>query len=308
MSRPVLAVHLGAGEWNIDEEMKVKIKQLITQSLEEGYKAGLTGSGVDMVVKAIEILEDSGLVNAGVGSIVDLSGAISMDAGIMYSRYAKAGAVAYVKYPKNPILLARYVMELTDHVILAGEAADKLAEKIGLEKHPGPLDRVMRRYRETMAKIRLGHVDGLRYINSVNLWIKLGFLDTVGAVARDSSGEFAAGVSTGGVFLKMPGRVGDSAIPGAGFYANSCGAAAATGIGEYILLSLLTYNVVQDICRGSDVVRAVGKSLKVMTERYGPGTAGLIAVDVSGKVYGACNTKAMPWGYIDEDGKIRIFV
>lgn len=302
----VLAVHLGAGEWDINEDMRKRIRDLIVQALEEGYKAGLSGSGVDMVVKAIEILEDSGIVNAGLGSTVDLSGSISMDAGIMYSGYNKAGAVAYVKYPKNPIKLARYVMENTDHVILVGEPADFLAAKLGLERHPGPLENIVRRYKETIIKIKHGVIGRKVYERSIRLWMQLGFLDTVGAIARDRYNELAAAVSTGGIFLKMPGRIGDSAIPGAGFYANKCGAAAATGIGEFILMSLLTFSIVQEICNSVDVVTAVNKWLKLITDTYGIGTAGTIAMDNRGNIYGNYNTKAMPWGYIDKDKNIYI--
>jgi len=305
---PILAVHLGAGDWSIDNGLKNRLEKLVRDALEEGYRAGLTGSGIDMVVNAISVLEDSGLVNAGLGSTVDISGNISMDAGIMYSGNSKAGAVAYVKYPRNPIRLARYVLENTDHVLIVGDAADTLAMKLGLEKHPGPLERAMKRYSEIVEKIRKGVIERRFYENSIKLWIKLGFLDTVGAIAKDKSNEFAAATSTGGVFLKLPGRVGDSPIPGAGFYAKRCGAAAATGIGEYIIMSFLSFKVVNDICSGIVVKEAVDHAIALISNNYGMGTVGVIAMDKDGNIYGNHNTKAMPWGYIDSNKKLHIFV
>ncbi|MEM4942600.1 MAG: isoaspartyl peptidase/L-asparaginase [Ignisphaera sp.] len=305
---PILAVHLGAGDWSIDNDLKNRLVRLIRDALEEGYKAGLIGSSIDMVVEAISVLEDSGLVNAGLGSTVDISGNISMDAGIMYSGNNKAGAVAYVKYPRNPIRLARYVLENTDHVLIVGDAADTLAIKLGLEKHPGPLESVMKRYNEIIKKIEKGTIERRFYENSIKLWIKLGFLDTVGAIAKDKSNEFAAATSTGGVFLKLPGRVGDSSIPGAGFYAKKCGAAAATGIGEYIIMSFLSLRVVNDICNGIAVKEAVDNAIALISSSYGIDTVGIIAMDRNGNVYGNHNTKAMPWGYIDSDKGFHIFV
>uniref|UniRef100_A0A7C4H845 Plant-type L-asparaginase n=1 Tax=Ignisphaera aggregans TaxID=334771 RepID=A0A7C4H845_9CREN len=305
---PILAVHLGAGDWSIDNDLKNRLVRLIRDALEEGYKAGLIGSSIDMVVEAISVLEDSGLVNAGLGSTVDISGNISMDAGIMYSGNNKAGAVAYVKYPRNPIRLARYVLENTDHVLIVGDAADTLAIKLGLEKHPGPLESVMKRYNEIIKKIEKGTIERRFYENSIKLWIKLGFLDTVGAIAKDKSNEFAAATSTGGVFLKLPGRVGDSSILGAGFYAKKCGAAAATGIGEYIIMSFLSLRVVNDICNGIVVKEAVDNAIALISSSYGIDTVGIIAMDRNGNVYGNHNTKAMPWGYIDSDKEFHIFV
>lgn len=307
MTKVVLAVHLGAGGWNIDINNKDILRNIIAQAIDEGYREGLTGSAVDIVVRAIEILEDSGIVNAGRGSTVDLSGSISMDAGIMYSGYGKAGAVAYVRYPKNPIKLARYILENTDHVILAGDAADNLALKIGLEKHLGPSETIIKKYNDAINKIKQGLFSNNVFRKSISLWKQLEFSDTVGAIAMDNSNEFAAGVSTGGIFLKMPGRVGDSAIPGAGFYANKCGAAVATGIGEFIIMTLLTFRVVTELCN-SKIDNVINKSLRLITDKYGTGTAGIIAIDINGNIYGDHNTKMMPWGFIDKNRKIHIFV
>ena len=300
--RVVLAVHGGAGNWRVDATTLAAVKMAIKQALEEGFKAYHSGSSLDMVVAAVEVLENSGVFNAGIGSVVDLSGSISMDAGVMYRR--RAGAVAYVKYPKNPIKLARFVLEKTDHVIIAGDAADNIAKKIGLEPHPGPSKKVLELYKDYLNKIVKGEAKSIPYPKSLAAWLSLG--DTVGAVALDRNGDLAAGVSTGGVFLKMPGRVGDSPIPGAGFYANECGAAAATGVGEYIILTHATFRIVEDICKGKDVQEAVGNVLESIGNVYGSGVAGFIALDRFGRVAGLYNTHAMPWGFITESGELHI--
>ncbi|MEM0026438.1 MAG: isoaspartyl peptidase/L-asparaginase [Ignisphaera sp.] len=300
--RVVLAVHGGAGSWRVDMATLEMVRRVIKQALEEGFKAYHSGSSLDMVVSAVEVLESSGVFNAGVGSVVDLSGSVSMDAGVMYR--GKAGAVAYVKYPRNPIKLARFVLEKTDHVIIVGDAADKIAKKIGLEPHPGPSEKVLKLYKDYLNRIVKGEAKSVPYPRSLATWLSLG--DTVGAVALDKNGDLAAAVSTGGVFLKMPGRVGDSPIPGAGFYANECGAAAATGVGEYIMLTNATFRIVEDICRGKDVEEAVASILKVIDSVYGSGVAGFIALDRFGMVAGLYNTHAMPWGFITESGELHI--
>ncbi|MCX8209092.1 MAG: isoaspartyl peptidase/L-asparaginase, partial [Sulfolobales archaeon] len=237
VSTPAIAIHVGAGRWVLDSESMKQVRDLMTTSLDNGLRVGRSGSALDMVVEAVKILEDSGLVNAGTGSTVDISGSVSMDAGVMYSKLGRAGAVAYVKYPRNPVVLAKYVLEYTDHVLIAGDAADRLAEKLGLDRHPGVSERVRRTYEDAVRKIQSGETPQKFYSKSLELWLKLfGLGDTVGAVAVDSEGELASATSTGGVFLKMPGRVGDSPIAGAGFYASRCGATSATGIGEFIIL------------------------------------------------------------------------
>jgi beta-aspartyl-peptidase (threonine type) len=300
MKTPILVIHGGAGSWHIDSGFLDEIKKALVNALVNGFELGYDGSTLDMVIEAVRTLEDSGVFNAGIGSTVDLSGNISMDAGIMFDD--KAGAVGYVKYPKNPVLLARYVYEYTDHILIVGSAADELAKKFNLAPHPGPTKRWIKLYREYMEKIKQGEKVTTYYGKSLKLWMNIG--DTVGAVALDKNGKLAAAVSTGGVFLKLPGRIGDSPIPGAGFYANKCGAAVSTGVGEYIISTYLALRTVDEICRDIDVATASKKALESLTNRFGANTAGIIAIDRDGNLYAIYNTEAMPWGYIDGDGNI----
>lgn len=303
MGSPAVAVHVGAGRWNREPEQVRQVVELIHSSLDAGMRAGATGSSLDMVVEAVRVLEDSGIVNAGAGSTVDLSGSVSMDAGVMYSKTGRAGAVAYVRYTRNPVALARFVLEQTDHVLVVGEAADRLAERLGLPRHPGVSERVRRLYEEAVRKIRAGEVPQRFYSRSLGVWLKLfGIGDTVGAVAVDREGELAAATSTGGVFLKMPGRVGDSPIVGAGFYASRCGAASATGIGEFIILYGLSRKAVDSLCAGGDPTATSEEVLRDFTERYGGDTLGFILMDRSGRAHGSYNTQAMPWGYASREG------
>jgi len=293
--RGVLVVHAGAGTWrNVDEEI---IRKVLSDALKRGadvLESG--GSALDAVVEATISLEDSGVLNAGLGSVPDLTGKVSMDAGVMDGWSSRTGAVAAVTYPKNPVLLARKVLELTDHVLLAGSAADELAARLGLPKHPGPSERVRKRYEEVLKKASSG--DAV-FRKSFELAKKLGYLDTVGAVALDREGKLAAAVSTGGVILKFPGRVGDSAIPGAGFFANKHGAAVATGIGETIMMSMLSLKVVNLISEGYLADTAARLAIQYHTSAHGRDTAGLIVLDYRGNAYGAYNTQAMPWGYVE---------
>ncbi len=295
--RPVIAVHVGAGTWKY-----LKVDDVIN-AISDALKAGIRaiasgGSAVDAVVKSVMVLEDSGLFNAGLGSVVDLAGGVSMDAGVMDGWSGSIGAVASVTYPKNPVLLARKVMELTDHVIIAGSGGDELARRLGLEKHPGPSQEVLKRFRELLRRAKEGKV---RFRKSYELALRLGIVstaDTVGAVALDKEGRLAAAVSTGGVIMKFPGRVGDSAVPGAGFYASRSAAAVATGVGEVIIKSFLTLKAVSKVESGLSVMRAAEEAIEELSKVYGNDNAGLIIIDSEGNAWGAYNTRAMPWGFL----------
>jgi beta-aspartyl-peptidase (threonine type) len=287
--KPVVVVHGGAGIWRgLDLDMGAVVKTL-KEAVMIGLDVSRSGSCLDMVVEAIAFLEDSGLFNAGVGSVLDYVGGVSMDAGVMISS-GRAGGVAAVTYPRNPIRLARIVAEKTPHIIMAGPRADELAAKLGLEKHPGPHWRSVERWKTA----RLKPPQSTWIARRIESAKALGY-DTVGAVALDSNGCLAAGASTGGVLLKLPGRVGDSCIPGAGFYANGKVAASATGIGETIIMSMSSLRLAQ-LYEIVGVLRdAVELTVREHTMRWGPGTLGLIALSSRGEVEASYNTEAMPW-------------
>jgi len=225
--RPVVAVHGGAGRWEVDEERRRAALKALREAVEAGLTAAERGDAVDAVVAAVEHMEKSGVFNAGYGAVYAVDGRAYLDAGVMDGRSGRAGAVAAVEAVKSAVRLARFVMEHTDHVIVAGEGARLLAAKAGLldTYHKFFSEEKNRRFREVLEEARRGN---WRYKKVVEL-----AGDTVGAVALDRDGNLAAATSTGGVWLKWPGRVGDSPIPGAGYYAeNGVGAFSATGIGE----------------------------------------------------------------------------
>ncbi len=288
-----IAVHGGAGRWNVPEDIKKKAMDVLREAVDVGYDVlARGGSAIDAVVEAITVLEDSGIFNAGTGSVLNVLGFIEMDAGLCTSD-GRVGAVCCVKYPKNPIRLARIVMEMTDHVLVCGEGADRLARAVGLEPHPGPTDFIKRRFEELKS-----------HINAIPYWKKLRNVlpllergDTVGAVAIDNNGLLAAAASTGGVWLKLPGRVGDSPIYGAGFYASTNCAACATGLGETIVKSMACSNIVKLVDSGIELEEACRLVISKHSEIFGKGTIGILAMDRSGKAIAMHNTELMPYAW-----------
>jgi asparaginase (EC 3.5.1.1) len=298
--RPVVAVHGGAGRWGVDEERRRAALKALRDAVEAGLTAAERGDAVDAVVAAVEHMEKSGVFNAGYGAVYAIDGRAYLDAGVMDGRSGRAGAVAAVEAVKSAVRLARFVMEYTDHVIVAGEGARLLAAKAGLLNtyHKFFSEEKNRRFREVLEEARRGN---WRYKKVVEL-----AGDTVGAVALDREGNLAAATSTGGVWLKWPGRVGDSPIPGAGYYAeNGVGAFSATGIGEVIILSLLSYRARNELLKTGDVAQAVKNAVQQVTAVHGPDTAGLIGLDAGGNPAYTYNTKAMARGW-GKQGEIYV--
>ncbi len=304
---PAIIVHGGAGRWSIVFELAEEKGLDITEetvidgvrdAAMAGYKVLKTGgSAVDAVTEAIAVMEGSGIFNAGVASALSASGEILMDAGIMDGSTRLAIGVLCLKYPKHPIRLARILLGKTSHTILGCEYADRLAEKYGLEKHPGPHPRAIAMHE--WAKKMLEENREETYTANKELLEKLGLIaDTVGAVAIDKKGNIAAGVSTGGTNYKIPGRIGDSPIPGAGYYAlNNVGGAAATGLGEAIILTSLTTRIINNLEEGQDPYTAGRKALETLEKLTG-GKAGAIILDKNGQHAAVYNTEAMPWALV----------
>ncbi len=297
MPRPAIIVHGGAGRIrgeNIDARLK-----FLREAADRGFEI-LTGGGsaLDAVVEAVVVLEDSGVFNAGLGSCLTFDGSVEMDAGVMDCE-GKIGAVAAVRRVKNPVLLARKVMELTDHALMVGEGAERLASALGLAVSEGLLvtPEKLRRLEELKAKWLKGEdFTWLRKLRT--LLQEYPFLGTVGAAAVDANGCVAAATSTGGYWLKLRGRVGDSPIPGAGFYAlKNVGACSATGIGEAIIKSMLCLNVCEYMKAGLSAEEAASRAVEHMGATLGRGLAGVIAVGANGDVGYAFNTEAMLVGF-----------
>lgn len=292
----VIAVHGGAGFWG-DREIDEVVEKL-KKAVEIGLSVADRGC-IDMVVEAVAYLEDTGIFNAGIGSALDYLGGLSMDAGLMVSS-GRAAGVAAVRYPRNPIRLAEIVLKETPHVLMVGQWADELAQKKGLERHPGPSLQAIERWRALRESQHHHWIKA--YVETAK---RLGY-DTVGAVSIDDSGCLAAAASTGGVFLKLPGRVGDSPIPGAGFYATDLIASSATGIGETIIMSMVTLRASVLYSIYGDLAKTLHDVVNEHTLRWGPGTLGIISLTRSGEVGGCYNSEAMPWAWGSSNGSIEV--
>jgi beta-aspartyl-peptidase (threonine type) len=314
-------VHGGAGPDKIIKSSKhgQEISKAVENSVSAGYDF-LSGGGdaVDAVESAVASMEDSGLFNAGIGSCLTLDKRIEMDASIMAGKDLAAGSVGMVQNIQNPIKLARKVMENTDHVILVSDGAYKLAEVLnfGIGASLIPTEQKLKTYdtlREKLKKTWTKNYELLlpSYLGKSdnNKNDKQRHFGTVGAVAIDRNANVASAVSTGGRWLKMHGRVGDSAIIGAGIYAdNGSGAASATGIGELIIrLCLSKYTC--DLLKGHNPSQSTKKAIDLLTKRFEPNSGGIIAVDAKKGRFGMSkNTRSMPVALKNSNnkGKTRI--
>ena len=293
-----IAVHGGAGVMkNLSENQKQKIEEQITKTLTEAFKIiEQGGTSMDAVEFAVSEFEDSPLFNAGRGSVYNSEEVQEMDASIMSGKNRSAGAVASVRSIKNPIKVARKVADLTEHVMLIGEGAEKFAEQIGEEivsKDYFYSEKNLKRLRKAKNK-------------STNLNLIQDKIGTVGAVAIDKYGNIAAATSTGGMTNKMPGRVGDSPIIGSGTWAqnNVCGVSS-TGHGEFFI----KYQVAKEVCTrieylNKSIIEASQEIIDELEqiEAYG----GIIAIDYDANIAMPFNTDGMIRGGITNKRKIFV--
>ena len=281
---------------------KEEIKKSLQSSIASGFDLLKKGkSAVDSVEASVAVMEDSGAFNAGVGSCLTIDKKAEMDASIMDGRDLSAGSVGMVQGVQNPIKLARQVMERTDHVMIVSDGALKLAEllNINIRQHE-PSQKIIDKFnnlkRSASNKWEKNNDLITNSLNNHSLDQDHG---TVGAVAIDRDGNVAAGVSTGGRWLKMNGRIGDSAIIGGGFYAdNRLGAACATGNGEFIMRSCLC-KYACDQMQFKNALFSGKKSIASLTKRFGKNTGGIITVDTKGHFGIAFNTNYMPVAFIN---------
>jgi len=302
-----LAIHGGAG---------TIARSGMTPEREGEYRAGLEraltagseilkrgGSSVDAVEAAVRALEDDPHFNAGRGAVFTNAGTNEMDAAIMDGTTLKAGAVSNLRHIKNPISLARLVMEKSPHLFLAGEGAEAFARQNGVEILPDQKYFYTEERWQALQKIKAnekGGAGGKQFI--ITDEDRHG---TVGAVALDKNGNLAAATSTGGTTNKVAGRVGDSPVIGAGTYANGICAISATGDGEYFIRATVARDVAALMeYRGMKLAEAAQAALNKVAKLGGNG--GLIAIDREGNVTLPFNTSGMYRGYVDPDGKFVI--
>ncbi|GAA4450134.1 beta-aspartyl-peptidase [Nibrella saemangeumensis] len=289
-----IAVHGGAGVMNRSElspDKEKAIHQSLADAVEAGYQVlAKGGPALDAVEQAVRVLEDAEHFNAGRGSVFTSDERHEMDASIMDGKTLKAGAVAGVKNVRNPITLARTVMDKSDYVLLMAPGAEDFARQHNLPFEPDEYFFTQQRYQE-LKKKQSGEGDSRK-------------IGTVGAVALDQAGNVAAATSTGGMTNKTFGRLGDSPVIGAGTYANNQACAVScTGDGEYFIRAVAAYDVyclmvykglsLQEACR---VV--VHEKLKAIE-----GDGGLIAVDRAGNLELAFNSEGMYRGWRNDRGE-----
>jgi beta-aspartyl-peptidase (threonine type) len=257
-----------------------------------------SASSLEAVLAAMRVLEASGTFNAGAGACLDEDGEATLDAAVMRGRDRAAGAVGACRATVHPTDVARALLEEGRHVLLVGEGADRRARRLGLPPLPAP---DAKRF-DMWAKLTGRHVtrpEDLATVGAPEDQSKIvdaddDASDTVGAVALDAQGRLAGAVSTGGLWLKARGRVGDSAIPGAGVFAcDDLGAAAsATGIGERMIRAV-TCKLACDLAQKDGAQVAATRAVDDLARRFGPDTGGLIVVDRHGRVGAAFNTHGM---------------
>ncbi len=304
MNKLALAIHGGAG---------TILRSSMTPELEAEYRVGLEkamnvgweilsngGSSLDAVESTIVELENFPLFNAGKGSVFNHDGKNELDASIMDGKNLKAGAVAFVRNVKNPIKLARLVMEKTGHVLLAGDGAIEFAEEMGVELEDDFYFYTKQRWDQLEEAIAAGRVE---LDHAASFPPAKG---TVGAVACDVNGDLAAATSTGGMTNKRFGRVGDTPIIGSGTYAdNKTCAVSCTGHGEFFMLAVTAYDVAARMkYKGLGLIEAARECIEFLTQIGGEG--GLIAVDALGNVTLPFNSDGMYRGHITADGRSAV--
>jgi L-asparaginase / beta-aspartyl-peptidase len=280
-AKPAVIVHGGAGPIR-DDSLPERLDGCKAAALAAWDILAQKGSALDAAEAAVMVLEDNPLFNAGTGSTLNQIGKVEMDAAIMDGDLLRVGAVAALQRIKNPIKLARRVMEDGRHVILAGEGALMFAREIGFPEC-SPESLVVERERKRWAE-------------------KHG---TVGCVVLDANGKIAVATSTGGIFNKLPGRIGDSPLPGCGTYADDRGGVSCTGLGEAIIRVVLAKTAIDFLAEGIDPNAAARKSLELLEAKTGA-QAGLIMIDCHGRIGYARNTTHMPVCFIEDNQSIAL--
>jgi len=304
--RTALVIHGGAGTMSrvdLTPELELEIRAALDTALDAGnavLKDG--GSALDAVSAAVVVMEDSPHFNAGKGAVFNADGVNELDASIMDGATLKAGAVAGLHRVKNPIRLARAVMEQSKHVMLIGDGAETFAKSVGIELVDPKYFHTEHRW-EALQKAKAEEKTGA----SVTL-PSSAYFGTVGALALDAQGRLAAATSTGGMTNKRWGRVGDAPIIGAGTYANAQCAVSGTGWGEFFI----RLNVAHDICarvayRGDSIAAAAEEVIMKRVPELG-GDGGVIALDARGNIATPFNTSGMYRAWIKPDGTRAIAI
>lgn len=277
-AQPIILIHGGAGfitANSLAEEDQESYRKSLQSIVDSGYHWLENGiAGDEVVARVIMLMESDSLYNSGVGAVVNARGFAELDASIMRGSDLQAGAISGVHHIEHPILLAKYVMDSSAHVMLSGQGAEEFGYSLGLDSVPNDIFITSKRRVQYRKAVEDKH-------------------GTVGAVVLDSYGNLAAGTSTGGMMMKEYGRIGDSPIIGAGTYADNNGCAVScTGHGEYFIRHSIASQLSFRVQSGEPLDRAA-HSLLFETLNVDHGAGGLIAIDINGNYSMPFNTAGM---------------
>ena len=298
--KPILVIHGGAGVERAD--MSAQDIQAARKALEEALRAGHAQlkagkPAVDAVAATITVLEDAPMFNAGRGAVFTHDGKNELDSSIMDGATGKAGSVAGVHRVKNPIQLARLVMDKSKHVMMVGDGAETFATEQGVTLVDPSYFRTEKRWQQLQKALK-EEASGQAHSNLETAK----HFGTVGALALDAQGHLAAGTSTGGLTNKRYGRVGDSPVIGAGTYADTKCAVSGTGWGEFYLRSVAAFNICARVrFAGQDIASAAKTVINEEIPKAG-GDGGAIALSADGTAVFPFNTEGMYRGWIGADG------
>ena len=300
-----LIVHGGAGSWrpgSDDDAIRGTTAAVVAgrKILEAG------GSALDAAIAASVVLEDNPIFNAGTGAVLNFDGFVEFDACVMLSDASQIGAVSGLQRVKNPILVARQVMTETDHVMLTGDGATRFARVMGHADYDPITSERRADWQDKKAKLDVAVGTNGRGAMKIRNFLKshpeyAG--GTIGAVALDAHGVLCACTSTGGVTMKLVGRVGDTPLPGCGTYASKFAAASATGTGEYVIRSLATRQISDNVEKGMSLEASIGAVLDGLGRDF-DADVGFIGIDAKGNAVGAHRTPHMPHAFFTDSSEI----
>ncbi|XTZ37116.1 beta-aspartyl-peptidase [Salmonella enterica] len=311
MVKAVIAIHGGAGAISraqMSPEQEQRYAQVLSSIVETGQRMLEAGeSALDVVTEAVRLLEECPLFNAGIGAVFTRDETHELDACVMDGNTLNAGAVAGVSRLRNPVLAARLVMEQSPHVLMIGEGAENFAFSHGMESVSPDIFSTPERFQQLVQARSVGKTVLDHGSSPLDESKKFG---TVGAVALDKLGNLAAATSTGGMTNKLPGRVGDTPLPGAGCYANNASVAVAcTGTGEIFIRMLAAYDIAALMEYGGLSLQEACEAVVMEKLPALGGSGGLIAIDREGNVALPFNSEGMyrAFGYAGDAPSVGIY-
>ncbi|WP_139853988.1 isoaspartyl peptidase/L-asparaginase family protein [Aequorivita sinensis] len=306
-----IVIHGGAGtilKENMSDSLEAAYKEKLKEAISIGHEILKNGgTSLEAVTKTINVLEDSPLFNAGKGSVFTHDATNELDASIMDGATLNAGAVAGVKHIKNPIDLAKDVMQKSEHVMLYGAGAEEFAQSLGYKMMDTTYFYTKSRYESLQRILEKEKTINTEKISFQDPYIKNSKFGTVGCAALDKHGNLASGTSTGGMTNKRWNRIGDAPIIGAGTYANNATCAvSSTGWGEFFIRSVVAYDISALMeYKGMSLQDAAKEVIHKKVPALG-GDGGIVAIDKDGNVAMEFNTAGMYWASMNAEGELEI--